>query len=744
MGQPGNQQVIARQVERIVRQLTSLSTLPAVAANVLSQMSDESFDPVQFAEHIQSDPALTARILTLAHREGVAFDSTPTVTEAVAKLDLSLLREAVISVKVFQVLDMQEDADGRRVLPRRQMALHALAVACCAGQLAELVLDPDQRQTAYLAGLLHDIGKCALDEVMPKSFERMVEEARDEQASLVAIEQKHLGLDHTVLGKRLAQKWFLPEPVAAAIWLHHCDGPTLGADLPHARVAQIVALADRLVRQAQIGAAGSCDKPDGIEEIASMLSLTPMQIEEVVQALPQLVQEKAAMLGLEDTSGGAGYYSMIQKTAADLAQDNRKLNVSSGSNVHLTAQVALIEGFLKELDENSTAMDIAEAFAAGWKQHTQSGLTAVYVSPNAAEPYVELVAVDRKGRTEIKSLTMPDELPAVPAAFRTNESALPAADGARWVCEQCAGDFNPELLYMAPLRMGDEVTAVLLFEVFSKDDELLSSDHAMLSCRVAAAAMMMALAGARQQELAERFVGLMSTLRQTRTELARRQSMEGLAEMAAGAAHELNNPLAVISGRAQILLDEEEDKDKKKMLRQIQRRTNEIAQIVEDLMLFARPSEPEKKAVSVAELIEKAMEKTAKTCNLDSLEAVQGGIDQAGSVYVDAHQVSRALEAILTNAQQAYADGSGPVWIDVSVSTDGSAVVVAIRDEGCGMVAKTLEKATQPFFSSHPAGRRRGMGLAQAQRLLTLNGGDMKLTSAPDEGTTVTVTLPRV
>ena len=744
MGQPGNQQLIARQVERIVRQLTSLSTLPTVAANVLSQMSDETFDPVQFAEHIQSDAALTAKVLTLAHREGVAFDAAPTVTEAVAKLDVSLLREAVISVKVIQVLDVDEDADGRRALPRRQMALHSLAVACCAGRLAELVLDPDQRQTAYLAGLLHDIGKCALDEVMPKSFERMVEEARAEQASLVPIEQKHLGLDHTVLGKRLAQKWFLPEPVTAAIWLHHCDGPTLSADLPHARIAQIVALADRLARQVQIGAAGSCDKPDGIEEIASLLSITPMQIEEVTQTLGELVHEKAAMLGLEDASGGAGYYTMIQKTAADLAKDNRQLNTSSGGNVHLTAQVSLIKDFLEELDENSAAMDIAEAFAVGWKQHTQCGLTAVYVAPNAAEPYVELVAVDRKGRTEIKSLNMPDGMPSIPEAFRTNESILPAADGARWVCEQCAGDFNPELLYMAPLRMGDEVAAVLVFEVYSKDDELLGSEHAMLSCRVAAAAIMMALAGAKQQELAERFVGLMSTLRQTRTELARRESMEGLAEMAAGAAHELNNPLAVISGRAQILLDEEEDKDKKKMLRQIQRRTNEIARIVEDLMLFARPNDPEKKAVSVNELIVKAMTKVAKACKLQSLDAVLDGADVAGSVYVDAHQVGLALESILTNSQQAYKDDSGPVWIDCSVSGDGSGVVVAIRDEGCGMDAQALEKATQPFYSSYPAGRRRGMGLAQTQRLLTLNGGDLKLVSAPGEGTTVTVTLPKV
>ena len=91
MSQPQNQQMIARQVERIVRQLASLSTLPAVAANLLSQMSDGAFDPVRFADNIQSDPALTARIFALARQEQIVFSGEPTVAEAVGKLSLALL-----------------------------------------------------------------------------------------------------------------------------------------------------------------------------------------------------------------------------------------------------------------------------------------------------------------------------------------------------------------------------------------------------------------------------------------------------------------------------------------------------------------------------------------------------------------------------------------------------------------------------------------------------------------------------
>jgi putative nucleotidyltransferase with HDIG domain len=744
MAQPNKQQIVARQVERIVRQLTSLSTLPQVAANLLSQITDGAFDPAQLAENIQSDPALTAKVLLLAHREGIQFSHEPTVVEAVAKLPAALLREAVISVKVFQVAQLDDDADAQRILPRRGMALHSLAVACCAQDIAERILPPEQRQTAYLAGLLHDLGKCALDEVMPKSLERMVIEARTSKVSLTQVEQRHLGLDHTVLGKRLAQKWHLPEAVISAIWLHHCDGQTLAADLPNVEMVRVVALADRIARTRQLGASGSFDKPEGIAEIAELLNLTASQIDEIQSTLAEKVKQKTAMLGFDQSDSPGGYYNMIRQTAADLASDNRKLSESSGQHRQLNNQVSLIGDYLGELDENAAPLDLAQNLVTGWQKTMQTGSTAVYVVPDSTEPYVDLVAADRQGKQEIRAVQMPNGIPPIPEVFQRKQAIVPVADGAKWLSEQLSADFNPEMLYMAPLRMADKVVAVLIFEVFSKQNELLESDHALLACKVAAASIAMALEGQKHLELAERFVQLMSTLRQTRTELAKSQSLAGLAEMAAGAAHELNNPLAVISGRAQLLTESEEDDEKKQMLTQITERTEEIKQIVNDLMSFAKPKDPEKRAIAITELIGKVIEKTAKAAGLETLEAEVTGADTAGSVYVDVHQMTQAMCFVLTNALQSYPNENGPVRLACSVADDTNAAIIAISDSGCGMDIATLEKATQPFFSYRPAGRKRGMGLAHAQRLLILNGGAITLESQPEQGTTVTLILPKV
>ena len=743
MPELNTQKMVSRQVERIVRQLTSLSTFPAPVAEVLGELNDGLTDPTLLTERIESDPALTARVLALAHQENVDFSGEPTVAEAVSKLSAALLREAVISVKVFEVLSGNEDADAKRLFRRKQMALHSLATGCCAEQIAEKILEPQQRQTAYLAGLLHDIGKCALDEVMPKSFSKMMDQARSSQSPLAEIEQSHLGLDHAVLGKRLGQKWCLPEPVISAIWLHHCDGQALATDLPDVQIARIVALADRMVRQIGLGDSGSYDLPEDIEDLSKLLAITPKQLAEIADNLVHAVEDKRTLLGLEANDDPSHYYAMIRKTATDLSQDNRKLNRTSRDYTQLSGQADLIDDLLNEVDENASALDIAQSLAGCWQKHCQSGLTCVYVVPDSTESYVELATVDRRGRREVKTLQVPNTMPPIPEAFRRQTTVLPVADAAKWLTEQLDADFNPQLLKMAPLKMGDETVGVVVFETFT-DDNATEDRGLLLSCKVAASAIAMAQVGYQHQLLAERFVQVMSTLRQARMELAKQQSLAGLAEMAAGAAHELNNPLAVISGRAQLLLEAETDENKKQMLGQIQSRTDEISQIVSDLLAFAQPPQPKKRSVSVRELLEKAGEKTCRQCGLDSMEIEIAGSEADQSVYVDAHQVSLSVSCILTNALQSYKGGNGPVWTDCNVSPDGKAVSVAIRDTGCGMNAETAAKATNPFFSSRAAGRRRGMGLAHAQRLLSLNGGNLILSSEPAAGTTVTITLPKV
>jgi signal transduction histidine kinase len=109
---------------------------------------------------------------------------------------------------------------------------------------------------------------------------------------------------------------------------------------------------------------------------------------------------------------------------------------------------------------------------------------------------------------------------------------------------------------------------------------------------------------------------------------------------------------------------------------------------------------------------------------------------------VDSAQIVSAIANIISNAAESYGDRTGPIAITARTDENGKTVRLAIRDQGCGMDAATLKKATQPFFSARPAGRKRGMGLAYAARFIQLNAGRLEMAGEPDSGTTVTIHLP--
>jgi len=258
-----------------------------------------------------------------------------------------------------------------------------------------------------------------------------------------------------------------------------------------------------------------------------------------------------------------------------------------------------------------------------------------------------------------------------------------------------------------------------------------------------------------QQQFAELFSQLISTPEEYKAEMPEKPAVEklmtknpqdidieSLAETAAGAAHELNNPLLVISGRAQQLAANETDVDKKQILEQIQKNAKQISSIADALFAFARPEKPKPKETSLERILEGssqlAAEKAKASTDNISIENKKGIED----VYVDSLQIIEALSEIICNSIESYITKIGPIKIIVEPAEKEGFVRIAIVDLGCGMDAETVRKAAFPFFSAKPAGRKRGMGLALAKRLILLNQGFLAVESEPAEGTVVTVLLP--
>src|SRR5579862_8080910 len=202
-----------KRVDLILQQLDELPTLPSVALRVLEITGDARTSADQVVQLIESDPALATRILQLLHRadSGIRGEINA-VDRAVVLLGFDAIRSAVLAVSVFQTFGAGAEQAGS-FFNRTDFWKHSLAVACCAELLAEVGDLKEVTKDALICGLLHDLGKIALDATLPKSFSRVVEAADLLRGNIADVERSVIGLDHMVVGKRLAEKWNLPAVV---------------------------------------------------------------------------------------------------------------------------------------------------------------------------------------------------------------------------------------------------------------------------------------------------------------------------------------------------------------------------------------------------------------------------------------------------------------------------------------------------------------------------------------------------
>jgi putative nucleotidyltransferase with HDIG domain len=743
---------IAYQVELAIRQLDSLPILPCVAARFLSQLIQTQLSLSTLAETVESDLALTAKIFSLIHQQGLSLPVENTsVRKALGRLPVYVVRDAFFSLKVLQDFDRDRD----RALPKKQLTLHALAVACCAKDIAEIISPQTDSQLAYSAGLLHDIGKLALAEAMPKSFDRIVEEAKSQRVSACTIEQKHLGLDHTTLGKRLAQKWHLPAPITLAIWLHHSDTEIITQNIPEAGIARIVRLSDSIARQCGIGQSGSYDSPEPIDKIVPSSVITSEQLEQIRRNLPGQVAQKASLLGLDLSDTAVNYCDFVHDAAAQLARDNTKMSLENRRLQTVSSHFDFITEFLRSVNSTTPPIDAAESFAVRWQNFYQTGPVCLYLVPVADSQTLEAVIVETLAQSRVVCLSAPRGTPPIPQAVQNSFAILDAQDCDDWLFEQLDVDFNMSHTKLMPLLSGGKAIGAIVceFRYPAQLDQIKESFEAAAS--VAGAVLDMVCTWYKQQRFAEQFAQLLvkprdtqphitieTSKKDTKPSISTDDCLAALAEMTGCAAHELNNPLSVISGRAQLLAEAEDDPQKKRMLKQIQENTAEIAGIIDDLMTFASPPKPRPAQTDIKQILDEAIQLVGQRHNLEKFDIRMDVAEGLKSVFADSAQIVSALANIFSNALESYSSGAGRIKVTVAANESGDFVKLAISDSGCGMDAETLRKAAQPFFSARPAGRKRGMGLAHAHRLIHLNNGSLHLESELGSGTTATIQLP--
>ncbi len=235
------------------------------------------------------------------------------------------------------------------------------------------------------------------------------------------------------------------------------------------------------------------------------------------------------------------------------------------------------------------------------------------------------------------------------------------------------------------------------------------------------------------------------TLRERFQETLEEARLEAIRELAYGAGHEINNPLANITTRAQTLLLDERVPDRRRRLSTIVDQAFRARDMIGGLMLFARPPRPVRAATDVGRIVAAVVDGINGQALGRGVRVEYSPPPAPLAVFVDQSQVEEALRAVAANAIEAVADGGRITLAVFGPGAESSRVCeILVEDDGRGMEPAVLRRAFDPFFSGREAGRGAGLGLSKAWKFLEANGGGIALESRPGQGTRAWIRLPLV
>jgi two-component system NtrC family sensor kinase len=217
-----------------------------------------------------------------------------------------------------------------------------------------------------------------------------------------------------------------------------------------------------------------------------------------------------------------------------------------------------------------------------------------------------------------------------------------------------------------------------------------------------------------------------------------------MGQLLAGVAHELNNPLSVVTGWAAILSQKLAGGPFETHTAKITDAAQRCARIVRNFLAMARQQPPERHRVALGQVVRDAVELLAYHLRLDDVEVIVDVPDDLPVIWADPHQLSQVVLNLITNAQQALQATPPPRRLTLTARSDtaGGRVRLDVADTGPGLLPEVRAKIFEPFFTTKPPGQGTGLGLALCQGIIEGHGGSIRVESQPGHGAVFQVELP--
>ena len=751
--------------------VNSLPTLPAIAIEAIRLMEGERSNFHSIAELLKNDQVLASRILHYANAAYIGAQRKITsISRAISLLGFNTVRSTILSVSIFDCFSGQLAKKKQKSLVN--FWLHSVGVAATARILAEKLGFPEPEE-AYIAGLIHDLGKLVIYLEKPDKFQQVCD-AIDEQGSYskldtlpIDLEKIILDTDHVETGKALAEWWGFPEDIGRVMWLHH--QPSYETIMPEEKeLPKLIRFADVLCVTHNVGSSYFMSSGNychehfhfALENLALHNGLTPTDIDEIMENVHERVKEVADLLGIWDekiyrkqvssANISLGTLSInLDKSNKQLTQMSKVLNAACDMTRQLSYPQSLTEAAKIVATAANNAFGVTRSLCTIRDDEAKMfvGQLYEYNTFHEIQLPMQLEAIQ-----EIQASGLTDiEMEALHHLERTT---LEISNGG--IVEQGLTNFLIGSGFMAtfftatpssPLSkhpiLGELVVDFSSMEEFRKDDfASLRKQFEALSLAAGSALEKILLAkglALQTQQMAE----ASRKMEESQRQLFHSHRLATVGRLAAGAAHEINNPLTVISLNVQVLEQLIEDLDcDPQILQRITKIADQgerISKIIQDLMGFAHPAQPDFCQSSVHQIMLKVLSVLEDRVAMDKIKVENLIPKDLPPVMVDPLQIEQVFMNLMVNANHAMPDGGK---IILSGSVHNGFIETRVTDTGQGISKENLGKIFDPFFTTKKEGEGSGLGLAICHSIVEHNGGIMKVDSNVGAGTTFSVFLP--
>jgi two-component system NtrC family sensor kinase len=243
--------------------------------------------------------------------------------------------------------------------------------------------------------------------------------------------------------------------------------------------------------------------------------------------------------------------------------------------------------------------------------------------------------------------------------------------------------------------------------------------------------------------LGQSFNKMVETLKDTSDKLVQKEKLASVGQLAAGVAHEINNPLGTVLLYSDILLKETpaSEAQQRQDLQMIVSEAQRCKSIVTDLLNFARQNEVLAQDTDLNDLLQQLVTDEQRHESFQGIEIETEFEADLPSIQADPLQLRQVFSNLVRNAAEAM-DGQGTLTLATRHGPGREQVTVEVTDTGCGIPEENIGQLFTPFFTTKPIGKGTGLGLAIVYGIVKMHRGQINVRSQVGEGTTFSVTLP--